>query len=457
MRTGLIKKPRLRHFTLLVVCVFVLMLGHALYELTELRSDLGRDRGESLAWALSQSSYQAGRLLQALDGEQSSAEDIERLRRTLVADVRLLTQGRPSAFVRQVGVWPDVRRVQAALEAEGVDYLALQREFQRIGGLIMVAERNAHERQRDSRRRVVMQIMMACLGMLMAGAVLCGQLRTARREISCQQGQALALQQMLQRERCARLRYRDVVSLMTHQLRTPLAVIDSSAQRLRRRSSADPQDIEQRSQRIRTAVAQLNRLIERVLDGLRGDEGEGTAMRALCPVRCHWHEVIDEALERLGDTLGRRQIERHGDDVWGSCDRMWCVEILVNLIANAHKYSPEGLPVQVITEIEGQVLRCTVRDFGQGIAPEDRRRIFERFYRGEHAGRSAGLGLGLPIARMLAQWQGGDVCLVEDDEPGTAFSLLLPFAGRAVQREPAASRLEPDRVPAAEGHEPLVR
>ncbi|RRV26242.1 sensor histidine kinase [Pseudomonas sp. o96-267] len=444
MRVELRKRSWLRHFTLLVICFFVLMLGYALYKLTQLQSDLGRDTGENMVWALSQSSYQTGRLLLAMADAESSAEDVERLQAMVVASVRLLTQGRPRDFMQQAGVWPDVQRAQQALEAEAVDYLALQREFQRIGGLIMVTERNQTGGQRDTQRHVVMQIMMASLGMLLAGMMLCCQLflslthaRAARLEISRQHAQTKALLSTLQRERSVRLRYRDFVSLMSHQLRTPLAVIDSSAQRLLRRNTHELQDIGQRSQRIRAAVSQLNRLIERVLDGMRGDEdGEGERS-SLCRSRCYWRDVIDDVLERLGDTLGGRQVVRYGEDLWVICDRMWCVEILVNLISNAHKYSPETAPIEVVTEVRGQVLHCTVRDFGQGIAAEDRLRIFERFYRGEQTTRSNGLGLGLPIARMLAQWQGGGVSLADDDGAGTAFTLLLPLVGQSVQRAAA--------------------
>lgn len=441
MRAGLKNRSWLRHFTLLVICFFVVMLGYALYKLTELQSDLGRDTGENMVWSLSQSSYQTSRLLLAMADEQSSAAEIERLQAMIVASVRLLTQGRPRDFMQEAGVWPDVQRVQQALAADDVDYFALQREFQRIGGLIMVAERNLNGEQRDAQRHVVMQIMMASLGMLLAGMMLCCQLflslthaRAARLEISRQHAQAKALLDTLQRERSVRLRYRDFVSLMSHQLRTPLAVIDSSAQRLLRRHTLEEQDISQRSQRIRTAVAQLNRLIERVLDGMRGDEGGEDERSSLCRTRCYWRDVIDDVLERLGDTLGSRQIVRRGEDIWVTCDRMWCVEILINLISNAHKYGPQETPIEVISEVREQVLYCTIRDYGQGIAAEDRSRIFERFYRGEQSTRSSGLGLGLPIARMLAQWQGGDVGLADGGGPGTAFIVQLPLIGQVQSR-----------------------
>lgn len=443
MRARLRDARWLRHVALLAVFCFVLMLAYALHKLGELQSELGRDVGENMVWALSQSVYQTSRLLRVAADEQAAPEELDRLRLMVLASVRLLGQGRQRDYMQRMGVWPELQRAFALLDAPQVDYVALQWRLQRIGGRVMVAERDEAGRRRDAHRWIVLQIMLASVGMLVAGMLLCCQLflslrqaRAARQEISRQHGLAKALLETLRQERSVRLRYRDFVALMSHQLRTPLAVIDSSAQRLLRRDTDDIRDVDRRGQRIRHAVAQLNGLIERVLEGVRGGEDGQAAPGALRRTRCHWRAVVDEALERLGDTLGNRPIERRVEDIWIACDRMWSVEILVNLISNAHKYSPEGRPIRLTAVVEGDVLRCTVRDFGPGVAAAERQRIFERFQRGEHARHVAGSGLGLPIARMLACWQGGSLEVADGEGGGAAFSLLLPLAGQAAQRAP---------------------
>ena len=101
--------------------------------------------------------------------------------------------------------------------------------------------------------------------------------------------------------------------------------------------------------------------------------------------------------------------------------------MLINLIDNAVKYSPAGDEVEVSAAAENGTLRIAVRDNGPGIAPEHQRLIFEKFGRAKVAGKAKpGTGLGLFIARSIAEAHGGSIEVASAPERGATFTLELP-------------------------------
>lgn len=432
---------RLSSVALVAVMFFLSMLAYTLYNLYSLQSVLRQDVGENMVWALSQGVYQSARLSQvAARQPRTAADDAEQQMRQsiLTANLSMLVEGPQRRFMEHSEVLADISRVLGMLEQPVVDHIGLQQQLQLIGNKVMLAERESEGRDRDRHRQLVMQVILAVLGILLAGSILCVQLlrslkqvRVASEEISRQHEQARTLLDALQQERAARLRYRDFVSLMSHQLRTPLAVIDSSAQRLLRQNPG--QDITQRVQRMRTSVSQLNELISRVLDGVRQDDAMESSTRASSlELLVHdWRDVLAEAMARLDEMLSARPVrvdwrEAAEGPLPISCDRLWCVEILCNLLSNADKYSPPGSPIELAVELRGEHLYCSVRDFGPGLTDEDRERVFERFYRAQGTRSIAGTGLGLSIARALAQWHGGSLTVCNAEGGGALFTLVLP-------------------------------
>ena len=433
---------RLSSVALVAVMFFLSMLAYTLYNLYSLQSVLRQDIGENMVWALSQGVYQSARLSQvAARQPRTAADDAEQHMRQeiLAANLLMLVEGPQRRFMEHSDVLADISRVLGMLEQPVVDHIGLQQQLQLIGNKVMLAERESEGHDRDRHRQLVMQVILAVLGILLAGSILCVQLlrslkqvRVASEEISRQHEQARTLLDALQQERAARLRYRDFVSLMSHQLRTPLAVIDSSAQRLLRQNPG--QEITQRVQRMRTSVSQLNELISRVLDGVRQDDAMESSTRASSlELLVHdWRDVLAEALARLDEMLSSRPVrvdwrEAGEGPLPISCDRLWCVEILCNLLSNADKYSPPSSPIELAVQLRGEHLYCTVRDFGPGLTDEDRERVFERFYRAQGTRSIAGTGLGLSIARALAQWHGGSLTVCNAEGGGALFTLVLPL------------------------------
>ena len=107
-------------------------------------------------------------------------------------------------------------------------------------------------------------------------------------------------------------------------------------------------------------------------------------------------------------------------------DARGVIQILVNLLGNAVRHSPEGGTVTITFDRSEGFARAHVADQGPGIAPEDQQRIFERFERAK--GAEGGTGLGLAIARRLAHSMGGDISLESAPGQGARFTLSLPSA-----------------------------
>lgn len=436
-----------RGLALAAVVCFAGLTSYVLVRLVDLHGELAEDIGENVVWAMSQTMFQSAVAAQtSLLAEQAEQAEGQRMRlamqhQVLKARLGILTGAALGGFMQRAGLEADIAQAQRMIDEPRPDYAALHLLMRDVGNQVMLAEREEAGTRRDDHSRLMWQLMFGLVGVLASGAVLCWQLlrslgraENANAEIVRQHVQARQLLDALELERSVRQRYRDFVSLMSHQLRTPLAVIDSSAQRLVRQDQALPggQSIEDRALRIRRSVEQLNQLIARVLEGLRLDDQQPHGALALELAACDWREIMAEVLENLGDTLGDRQVLLNwpeGADIGLLCDPMWCAEILGNLLSNAHKYSPPGLPIEVDSRTVDGWLHCCVRDHGEGVDRQDMERIFERFYRGHWGSLAPGIGLGLPIARTLAGWHGGSVDVHNAGSGGAVFVLRLPLAG----------------------------
>jgi two-component system sensor histidine kinase KdpD len=140
-------------------------------------------------------------------------------------------------------------------------------------------------------------------------------------------------------------------------------------------------------------------------------------------------DVVDAALGRLREQLAGREIRTDlpAEVLVLSADPVLVGEILFNLLENAAKYSPPGLPIAVRACREGAWAVLEVRDRGPGVPEEDRERIFERFYRAPDHGRTPGTGLGLAICRAAAKAHGGRVVVGPREGGGAVFSVFLPM------------------------------
>jgi two-component system sensor histidine kinase GlrK len=147
------------------------------------------------------------------------------------------------------------------------------------------------------------------------------------------------------------------------------------------------------------------------------------------------HRVLDD--QKLAMRAKNLKTEVAAPDIVLPADFEKLRVMLDNLLSNAIKFSPHGGAVRVAARRQDDRLELEVGDSGPGISPEDRVRVFEPFYRGQHAADTLvkGTGIGLSVVREYAQMHGGTVEVVADPQPGARVRVMLPLraAPSAVQ------------------------
>lgn len=219
-------------------------------------------------------------------------------------------------------------------------------------------------------------------------------------------------------------------SNVAHELRTPVAVLKSSAEALVDGALDDPDH----GPRFATAVLRhadrLGSLIEDLLQLSRLDAGQRPLEAHAVHARPVALEVVDELSERAAER-GQEVVVDIPADLRVIADAGGLHQVLANLVENALKYTPEGGNVWVVGRPRDGTVHLEVRDDGPGIPVEHRQRVFERFYRVD-PGRSrqmGGTGLGLAIVKHLVEAMGGSVAVVEPHGPGAVLRVELT-AGR---------------------------
>ncbi|WP_262032206.1 sensor histidine kinase [Microvirga sp. Mcv34] len=247
---------------------------------------------------------------------------------------------------------------------------------------------------------------------------------------------ARALESALSRERETTNAYRSFVSMVSHQFRTPLAILDSSAQRILRRGAALTQDeLVTRVQKIRNAGTRLTRLVESVLNAAKLDAGT----IEVNPASCNLVELVVDICERQREVSAQADIRFDIPDIPVTvyCDGMLIEQVVVNLLSNAIKYSGDTPVVEIKIWMEGSRAFCSVRDWGIGIPADELPKIFDRFYRARTASGIAGTGIGLNFAQRIMHLHGGEIHVESYEAAGSLFTFDLPIAN-AEQAQQAA-------------------
>jgi two-component system sensor histidine kinase KdpD len=224
-----------------------------------------------------------------------------------------------------------------------------------------------------------------------------------------------------------------VLTSVSHDLRTPVTTIKALAQEEQRTGASRAAEIEQQADRLSRMVGDLLDL-SRLRSGTFGAEPELNAAE----------DVIGAAIRQCEGILEGRRVSAvidHGAPaLYGTFDFLLTLRILGNLIENALRVSPRGGQVEVSPRREGDALVIAVADRGSGVPEAERERIFEPFYRPQGSPPDLGrAGLGLAIARALAQAQGGTVQTRERPGGGSVFEVRLPLADPERGESPAKS------------------
>jgi len=222
----------------------------------------------------------------------------------------------------------------------------------------------------------------------------------------------------------------DFVATASHELRTPLAAVYGAARTLLRTDIEIPGD--QRDRFLEIIVSETERLtaiVSQILLAGQLEEGRVDVTTAATDLKPLAESALDSARLRAPEQIELR-LEQNGVPAVGLADEDKLRQVLVNLLDNAIKYSPDG--GEVVVELEGGNgrVRLAVRDRGLGIPPGEHERIFEKFYRLDPALTRGvgGSGLGLFISRELVDRMGGSLTVRSQPGEGAAFVVDLPAA-----------------------------
>jgi signal transduction histidine kinase len=217
----------------------------------------------------------------------------------------------------------------------------------------------------------------------------------------------------------------DLLAVVSHDLRTPLATIFGTAELLAQ-SEAPEEKRQKWVEALRRSAEWMKRLIEDLLDIARIEAGRFS----LAPQPCDAGPLLEEVLE-LHRPLAQQKMLRLEGQVIGPdrgllCDRPRILQVLSNLIGNAIKFTPEGGAINVRVELGGREARFSVTDSGSGIAADALPHIFERFWQARRAART-GAGLGLAIAKGIVEAHRGKIWTESVPGKGSTFFFTLPL------------------------------
>jgi heavy metal sensor kinase len=217
----------------------------------------------------------------------------------------------------------------------------------------------------------------------------------------------------------------------SHELRTPVATTRTAATVALQQSHRDEAEYRETLQIVEQQAARLSRVVDDMFTLARADAGTYPMHRS--PM--YLDEVVDEVVRAARVVASTRDVSIEPTTVPSAAftgDEDLIRRMLVNLIDNAVRHAPAGSTVRVDLDETDNGYAIAVKDQGPGIPPEIRPHIFERFFRGDPVRRSSvreGAGLGLALARWIANAHGGDVVLARSSHAGSTFVISLPSRG----------------------------
>ncbi|MBO9638135.1 MAG: PAS domain S-box protein [Siphonobacter aquaeclarae] len=216
------------------------------------------------------------------------------------------------------------------------------------------------------------------------------------------------------------------VAMASHEFRTPLTTVLTSASLIEKYPESDQQDKRSRHiRRITSSVNHLNDILEEFLSVGKLEEGKVEVQLSEVDLMRLLSEIITDLQGLLKtDQVFDTRLD-FGDVVWS--DSAILRMILVNLLSNAIKYSGEGTLISINGVRQDNLLVLSIQDQGIGISKEDQKHLFERFFRAQNATNIQGTGLGLHIVRRYLELIGGKITLDSELNQGTTVTIVIPI------------------------------
>jgi signal transduction histidine kinase len=399
----------------------------SLYELSLILSETHDSMGilrESLIRTLKMFDLEAGAvfLLDAGPGGETEMvmegfeDNLTEIIQSFPTDSEILTRALES---QELIIWnlglPQVEKTGAELAEAGFKILVVVPIICQERSIGVIALTSRRERLLSREEINLMKLVASQLGVSMTVARL-------YREVSLQ---AVKMKEALARKT-------DMQSIVAHDLRTPIAVIMGYSDIIEREVvDPDTEDFRQMVHTIRKRAGQLDRLIGDFLDLSRLEAGKLVVRPEVLEPEKHLKEIVQETRE-IAAARGISlilNIEEPIKPVRADHDRFH--QIFNNLVDNAVKYTPEGGRITISAGTEGALGKFVVEDTGVGIPDDEKKSVFEKFYRVPfpRGDRDQGSGLGLSISREFVELMGGKMWVEDSPAKGSRFWLTLPVAG----------------------------
>lgn len=218
---------------------------------------------------------------------------------------------------------------------------------------------------------------------------------------------------------------RRLIQTVTHEFRTPLAVIDGTAQLLELQAGASPQAQPSPATTIRTKVRRLLGFLDQALRQDQVESGTWRLLREPLNPEALLRNALTLIDEGAHPHLISLRLEQPPETL--EADAGMLSMLLVNLLENALRYSPDGGEILIVAAGTAEAgLRVSVADHGIGIPPDQLDRVFDRFYRTAQLPGVPGSGLGLYLSREIARLHGGELTVESTLDLGSTFTLTLP-------------------------------
>ena len=235
------------------------------------------------------------------------------------------------------------------------------------------------------------------------------------------------IREMLEKEKELNELKSRFVSMASHEFRTPLGGILTSVSLIAKYTrTEDESKREKHIQIIKKSVRNLTNILNDFLSLDKLEQGKLSSS----PIQFDLTQFIDESIEELKEMSGKGraiEVSHKFPNISVFQDIEMIRNVVINLVSNAVKYSPEGTTIFIRTDLCDQMVSIEIEDQGMGIPLADQKHLFERFFRAKNVINLQGTGLGLNIVKRYLDLMGGSISFTSRENEGTTFRVVLPM------------------------------
>ena len=435
---------------LITIAVLLALLAIALFRLSDIQREMRHNTNANMVWVIYYAHLESLRLTDAVQKkalDPSANIDLSFRHQMLLSRVNLLYDGPQSRFLNEIGVLAELHRQKAALDDVepllSLEYLTtaqlehLQQTLNDFSALMLKASGRAMTAQWeelgggiDMNRNAILTVLFIMIAILFCSVFVAVQLLAAlkrSRQNERIKQQQLELQKELEHERKVSELYRSFGAMLSHQFRTPLAIIDASMQRLIRAGERmTSEQVISRAVKVKAATDRLTHLIESILNADQLLDQVDIQLQKFPLV-----DLVKQAIDEQFLIGAQRPVKltcENAEALQVICDPVLVGQIVENMLSNADKYSAADKVISVRIYQSEHYVCCEVQDLGRGIAEEELPYIFRRYFRSQSVTDVVGTGIGLYVAAELAELQNGRLTVTSKVNIGSIFTLYLPRA-----------------------------